>query len=133
MLTDRFESTAMVTEHKETGARRLSLLVGIVAGEAYSIYATFFAHVLTPATVYAIDRYTHRRLLPGQIGDLVEVFNWDGLIPILVFSLIAFALVWCITSITAKYARQFRRQTVAPSEEIHSAARTVARNRTAIA
>lgn len=96
----------MVTEDKETGARRLSLLAAFVASEAYSIYATFFAHALTPVTVYVVDRYTHRRLLPGQIGDIEEVFTWDGLVPILVFSLIVFSLTWCIMRVTARCAHR---------------------------
>ena len=125
----------MGTEDKETTARRWSLFAAFVAGEAYSIYATFFAHALTPVTVYVVDRYTHRRLLPGQIGDIEEVFSWDALLPILVFSLVVFSLTWCIMRVTAKCAHQFRRQTVAQSEKIqtHPAARAVAGNRTAIA
>lgn len=98
----------MVTEDKAAGGRRLSLLAAFVAGEAYSIYATFFAHAVTPATVYVVNRYTHRRLLPGQIGDIEEVFTWDALAPILVFSLIVFTLTWCIMRVTAKCAHQFR-------------------------
>jgi hypothetical protein len=81
--------------------RRWSLLAGFVAGEAYSIYATFFAHALAPATAYVVDRYTHQRLLPGQIGDIEEIFDWDGLLPILVVSLIVFSLPWCIMRVTA--------------------------------
>jgi hypothetical protein len=95
-----------------------ALLPGFVAGEAYSIYATFFAHALAPATVYVVDRYTHRRLLPGQIGDIEEIFNWDGLLPILLFSLIVFSLPWCIMRVTAGCVNRFRRQTVARAEEI---------------
>ena len=76
MLFDRLGSMAMVTEDKEACGRRLNLLASFVAGEACSIYATFFAHAVTPATVYVVNRYTHRRLLFGQIGDIEEVFNW---------------------------------------------------------
>lgn len=42
------------------GAGRWSLLAALVAGEPCSIYATFFAHALSPASVYLVDRYTHR-------------------------------------------------------------------------
>ena len=34
------------------GTGRWSLLAALVAGEACSIYATFFAHALSPASVY---------------------------------------------------------------------------------
>ena len=75
-----FDSTFAITNVEEhpKGARRLGCLAGLVAGWTYSVYATFFAHALTPPSVYVIDRYTHRRLLPGQIGDLSEVFNWTA-------------------------------------------------------
>jgi hypothetical protein len=39
--------------------------------------------------------------LPGQIGDIEEIFDWDGLLPILVVSLIVFSLPWCIMRVTA--------------------------------
>ena len=83
------------------GARRWCLLAALVAGEGCSIYATFFAHALTPASVYLVDRYTHRRLMPGHIGDIEEIFNLDGLILVLVLSFVAFALAWCIMRVTA--------------------------------
>lgn len=101
-------------------ARRLGLLAGLVAGEAYSIYATFIAHALTPVTVYVVDRYTHRQLLPGQIGDIEEIFNWAGLVPVLILSLIVSGLTWYVIRVTASCAYQYRRQTVARTDEIHT-------------
>ena len=84
------------------------------------MYATFFAHILRPPRLYVVDRYTHQRLLPGQIGDLQVVVNWDGLIRILVFSLIVFALVWCVMRLIAKCRRELGKQIVGRSNEIGS-------------
>ena len=73
----------------------------------------------TSRSVYVIDRYTHRRLLPGQIGDLSEVFNLDALIHMLVLSLIVFILGWCVVSITTKCAYELSRRTGALERELH--------------
>jgi hypothetical protein len=80
-----------------------------------------------------VDRYTHQRLLPGQIGDIEKTFNWDGLLPILLFSFIVFSLPWCIMRATASCARPFRRKTVNRGEETLTcaAARAIAGTRTA--
>jgi len=116
-----FDSTFVITNVGEQpkSAKRLGCLVGLVAGWTYSVYATFFAHALTPPSVYVIDRYTHRRLLPGQIGDLSEVFNLDGLIHMLELSLIVFILVWCIVSVTTKFPYELSRRTGAMERELH--------------
>jgi hypothetical protein len=116
-----FGSTFVITnvgEHPKS-AKRFGCLAGLVAGWTYSVYATFFAHVLTPPSVYVIDRYTHRHLLPGQIGDLSEVFNLDGLIHMLVLSLIVFNLAWCIVSVTTKCAYELSRRTGVMERELH--------------
>jgi hypothetical protein len=44
---------------------RLSLLMAVVASQAYLIYAIFFAHALTPIGVYVIDRQTYLHLPLG--------------------------------------------------------------------
>lgn len=126
--------TTYAAQASKSGGR-LGLLAAFIAGEAYSIYATFFAHALTPVAVYVIDRSTHRRLLPGQIGDIEDVFHWDGLASILVFSLVVATLTWCAMRVTAKYARRLTTQTVSRPEEIHAypTARAIAGNRTVIA
>jgi hypothetical protein len=115
-----FDSTFLITNIEEhlKGAGRCSCLAGLVAGWTYSVYATFFAHALTPPSVHVIDRYTHRRLLPGQIGDLSEVFNLDGLIHMLVLSLIVFILVWCILGAVAKWGHELSRRTGAMEREL---------------
>lgn len=75
------------------GARRLSLIAGLAAGEAYSIYATFYGHALRSPSLYVADQHTDRHLLTGQIGYIVEVFYWDDLIRLVAISLLIFALV----------------------------------------
>ncbi len=110
MFTEDKKTTLVTNAAKPSdAATRSSLLTAFVAGEVCSICSTFFAHFLRPPSVYVVDRYTHRRLLPGQVGNLEEVFNWDGLIPILVLSFIVFILSWCVMYAAAKYARQPRR------------------------
>jgi len=73
---------------------RLSLMAAFVAAEAFSIYAVFVAHALTPVHVFIVDRLTNHVLVPGSIGNLEEVFNWNGLLPYLLFTLITFTLTW---------------------------------------
>ncbi|HKN01539.1 MAG TPA: hypothetical protein VJX23_13570 [Candidatus Binataceae bacterium] len=71
----------------------LSLLAGYVAGEAYSIYAVFGAHALTPVTAYLREQTPYLR---GVSGKYREVLDLDGLIPVLLVSLVVFAAAWCI-------------------------------------
>jgi hypothetical protein len=73
---------------------RLSLLTAMVASQAYLIHAIFFAHVLTPISVYVIDRHTHLPLLSGQIGSTQEVFHWDGLTSTMLISVLVFVVGW---------------------------------------
>jgi hypothetical protein len=99
----------------------LQLLGAFAAGEASSVYATFFAHAVRPPSVYVIDRYTHHRVSAGKIGDLEEVFHWDGLILVLVLSLIVFGVAWCVIRVAVEYADHLRSQTVVRSEATHAA------------
>ena len=81
---------------------RLSLLTAAIASQAYSAHAIFFAHALTPISVYVIDRHTHLHLLSGQVGNIEEVFHSDGLIPTMLISLLVFVLGWMAARGTAK-------------------------------
>lgn len=81
---------------------RLSLLTAVVASQAYSIHAIFFAHALTPISVYVIDRKTDLHLLSGQVGSIQEVFHWDGLIPTMLVSVLVFVLGWMAARATAR-------------------------------
>jgi hypothetical protein len=97
-------------------AKRFRLLAALVAGEAYSMYATFLAGAVRPPSVYVVDRHTHRRLPPGQIGHIEELFHWNDVIQILVVSLLIFALVWFSIQIAVKWAdERGRRVLLAPT------------------
>jgi hypothetical protein len=72
----------------------LSLVAAYAAGEAYSIYAVFVAHSLKPVSFYLSEQNPLRGAVSGAY---VEVFNLDGLIPILIASLAVFVSVWWLS------------------------------------
>ena len=92
------ESAAGLSKTKS----RLSLLTAVGASQAYSIHAVFFAHALTPISVFVIDRQTHLHLLSGQSGSIQEAFHWDGLIPTILISVLVFLVGWIAARGTAK-------------------------------
>jgi MFS superfamily sulfate permease-like transporter len=73
------------------GAEKLSLLTGVTAGLAYSIFASFAANALTPVSGYLVEADSFRRSVSGRYQ---EVLSLNGAIPILLASLIVFVLVW---------------------------------------
>ena len=73
------------------GAEKLSLLAGLTAGLAYSIFASFIMNALTPVTGLLVETDSFRRIASGHYQ---EVFSLDGAVPIVVASLIVFVLVW---------------------------------------
>ena len=73
------------------GAENLSLLAGLTAGLAYSIFASFIMNALTPVTGLLVETDSFRRIASGHYQ---EVFSLDGAIPVVVASLIVFVLVW---------------------------------------
>ena len=81
---------------------RLSSLTGVFASQAYLIHATFFAHALTPVEVYVLDPKTHLHLLAGQIGNIEEVFHWNGLVSTILIAVLVFALGWMAARGTAR-------------------------------
>ncbi len=72
-------------------SEKLSLIAGLTAGLAYSIFASFIANALTPVTGRLIETDSFRRLASGHY---LEVFSLDGAIPTVVASLLVFVLVW---------------------------------------
>ncbi len=74
------------------GSEKLSLLAGLIAGLAYSIFASFVANALTPVSGRLVETDSFRRIASGHYQ---EVFSLDGAIPVVVASLIVFVLVWC--------------------------------------
>lgn len=81
---------------------RLSLLTAVVTSQAYLIHAMFFAHALTPISVYVINRETHLHVLAGQVGSLEDVFHWDGLTQTMAIAVLVFAVSWMAARGTAK-------------------------------
>lgn len=81
---------------------RLSLLTALVASQIYLIHAAFFAHALTPISVYVIDPKTQLHLMSGQVGNIEEVFHLDGLIPTILVSVLVFVLGWMVARATAR-------------------------------
>jgi len=73
------------------GSEKLSLLAGLTAGFAYSIFASFIANALTPVTGRLTETDSFRRIASGHYQ---EVFSLDGAVPTVVASLIVFVLVW---------------------------------------
>ena len=80
-----------VRANLSVGAEKLSLLAGLTAGLAYSIFASFVANALTPVTGLLVETDSFRRIASGHYQ---EVFSLDGAIPTVVASLIVFVLVW---------------------------------------
>jgi len=80
-----------VPANLSVGAEKLSLLAGLTAGLAYSIFASFIMNALTPVTGLLVEADSFRRIASGHYQ---EVFSLDGAIPVIVASLIVFVLVW---------------------------------------
>jgi hypothetical protein len=101
-----------------TGVTRLSSIAALAAGEAYSIFVTFFTHALKPPIVYAVDQYTHRRLSVGQIGYIEEAFYWSDLFRVLAVSLALFLLVWWGSYILIRLVYRHRMSSVSFHQDI---------------
>jgi hypothetical protein len=107
---------------------RVSLLTAVVASQAYLIHAIFFAHALTPISVYVIDRQTHLRLLSGQIGSLQDVFHWDGLISTMLISVVVFVVGWMAARGTARLLGSVRPTGLSGATNLSHPAPTIAAN-----
>lgn len=86
-LPRRYSASANLS----AGAENLSLLAGVTAGLAYSIFASFVTNALTPVTGHLVEADSFRRAASGRYQ---EVFSLDGAIPTLLVSLVVFVLVW---------------------------------------
>jgi hypothetical protein len=71
----------------------LSLLAGFAAGEAYSIYAVCATHALTPVTAYLTEQTPYLRTVSGKYQEL---FDLQGVLPVVLASLVVFTLAWCM-------------------------------------
>jgi hypothetical protein len=80
-----------VPANLSVGAEKLSLLAGLTAGLAYSIFASFIMNALTPVTGLLVETDSFRRIASGHYQ---EILSLNGAIPVVVASLIVFVLVW---------------------------------------
>jgi hypothetical protein len=81
------------------GAERLSVLAGLTAGLAYSTFASFVANALTPVS----GRLVATDSLRITSGHYQEVLSLDGIIPVLIASLLIFVIVWSSTRVILEY------------------------------
>ncbi len=79
------------------GANRLSLAAGLVAGVAYSTFASFVANALTPVSGRLIELDSFRRTVSGRYQ---EVLSLNGVMFTVMGSLVVFALVWLMMRVT---------------------------------
>ncbi len=85
-----------VSANLSASAGKLSLLAGVSAGFAYSIFASFVANALTPVTGYLVEADSFRRSVSGRYQ---EVLSLNGAISTLLVSLIVFVVVWWSTRV----------------------------------
>jgi hypothetical protein len=81
------------------GAERLSVLAGLSAGLAYSTFASFVANALTPVS----GRLVATDSLRIASGHYQEVLSLDGIIPVLIASLIIFIIAWSSMRVILEY------------------------------
>ena len=96
----RLARDPLSTEVVATRANRLSLTAGLVAGVAYSTFASFVANALTPVSGRLIELDFLRRAVSGRYE---EVFSLSGVVPTVLGSLAVFAMVWWIMRVTLEH------------------------------
>ena len=89
-------STAVV----DNGANRIALLAGLIAGIAYSTFASFVANALTPVSGRLIELDLLRRSVSGRYE---EVLSLNGVIPTMLGATIVCAMVWLMTRATLEH------------------------------
>jgi large-conductance mechanosensitive channel len=87
------------------GANRLSLAAGLVAGVAYSTFASFVANALTPVSGRLIELDSFRRTVSGRYQ---EVLSLNGVMFTVMGSLVVFALVWLMMRVTLEHWRRVK-------------------------
>jgi len=78
------------------GTEKLSLLVGLTAGLAYSTFASFVGNALTPVSGRLVEADSFRRAVSGRY---LEVLSLDGAASTVLVSLIVFVVVWWSTRV----------------------------------
>jgi len=77
-----------------------SLFPACAAGEAFLLYAILIAHTLRPVTALLIGHVDSGR--QSTVHRYEEIFNWNGLIPTMLGSLLVVAVVWSALQLTAQ-------------------------------
>jgi len=90
----------LVSANLSASAGKLSLLAGVTAGFAYSIFASFVANALTPVTGYLVEADSFRRSVSGRYQ---EVLSLNGAISTLLVSLAVFVVVWWSTRVILEH------------------------------
>src|ERR1019366_5388902 len=81
---------------------RLSLLTAVVASQAYQIICRFLRPRSHTRRCLCDRPHTHLHLVSGQIGNVEEVFHWDGLVQTMLLSVLVFVAGWMAARGTAK-------------------------------
>jgi len=82
------------------GANRIALLTGLIAGVAYSTFASFVANALTPVSGRLIELDLLRRSVSGRYE---EVLSLNGIIPTVLGAIVVCAMVWLMTRATLEH------------------------------
>ena len=84
-------------EDVDNAANRVALFAGLIAGIAYSTFASFVANALTPVSGRLIELDFLRHAVSGRYE---EVLSFDGVIPTVLGAIIVCAMVWLMTRMT---------------------------------
>jgi hypothetical protein len=97
---ERSEHDPSSTLDVANGANRIALFAGLIAGVAYSTFASFVANALTPVSgrLIELDLFRH-----GVSGQYQEVLSLNGVIPTLLGATIVCAMVWLTTRATLEH------------------------------
>jgi hypothetical protein len=96
----RLDRDLSSTSEVDNGANRIALLTGLIAGIAYSTFASFVANALTPVSGRLIELDLLRRSVSGRYE---EVLSLNGVIPTVLGATIVCAMFWLMTRATLEH------------------------------
>ncbi|HWN57563.1 MAG TPA: hypothetical protein VNO74_05650 [Methylomirabilota bacterium] len=96
----RLDRDLSSTPKVDNVANRIALLTGLIAGIAYSTFASFVANALTPMSGRLIELDLLRRSVSGRYE---EVLSLNGVIPTVLGATIVGAMVWLMTRATLEH------------------------------
>jgi len=96
----RLDRDLSSTPKVDNVANRIALLTGLIAGIAYSTFASFVANALTPMSGRLIELDLLRRSVSGRYE---EVLSLNGVIPTMLGATIVCAMVWLMTRVTLEH------------------------------